>query len=85
MLLFDDNKIQMIRKPGKIRKKKPVACTGEGKRLEGNIREGSGESKTGTVLELSLKYRLQNATLLKLDSCFLQIWKEYYIVRIILF
>ena len=32
MLLFDDNKMKMTRKPGKKRKENPVACTGEDKR-----------------------------------------------------
>ena len=48
MLLFDD-KLKMVKKPGKKQKKNPVGCTGEGKRWEGNIREG----KTETVLQLS--------------------------------
>ena len=32
LLLFDDNKLKMARKPGKILKEKPVECTGEDKR-----------------------------------------------------
>ena len=32
VLLFDDNKIKMARKPGKEKKENPVRCTGEGKR-----------------------------------------------------
>jgi len=32
MLLFNDNKIKMARKPGKKQKENPVGCTGEGKR-----------------------------------------------------
>ena len=31
LLLFDDNKIRMARKPGKKQKGNPVGCTGEGK------------------------------------------------------
>jgi len=55
--LFDDNKIKIARKPGKKPKENLVACTGEGKRWKGNIREGSRECKTRTVLELSLAVR----------------------------
>ena len=55
LLLFGDNKIKMARKPGKKPKKNPV--TGKGERLKGNIREGSREDKTGTILELSLEVR----------------------------
>ena len=48
MLLFDDNKMNMARKPEKIKKANPVGCTtGEAKIWKGNIREG----KTGIVLE----------------------------------
>ena len=32
LLFFDDNKIKMVRKPGKKQKKNPVGCTGEGKK-----------------------------------------------------
>ena len=32
LLLFDDIKVKMERKPGKKQKKNPVECTGEGKR-----------------------------------------------------
>ena len=32
MLLFDDNKVNIARKPGKKRMVNPVGCTGEGKR-----------------------------------------------------
>ena len=53
LLLFNDNKIRMARKPGKKQKENPVGCTGESKRWKGNMREG----KTETVLELSLKVR----------------------------
>ena len=45
LLLFDDNKITMARKPGKKMKENPVGYTGEGTRWKGNVREG----KTGTV------------------------------------
>ena len=42
----------------KIARKKqnenPVGCTGEGKILKSNTREGSREGKTGTVFQLSL-------------------------------
>ena len=48
-MLFDDNKIKMTRKPGKKQKENTVGCAGEG-----NIRKGSREDKTGTVLDLSL-------------------------------
>ena len=50
LLLFDDKKITIARKPGKKQKENTVGCTGEGKLLKGNNREG----KTRTVLELSL-------------------------------
>ena len=42
--LFDDNKIKMARKPGRIWKGNPVGCNGEGKRRNGNIREGKTRS-----------------------------------------
>ena len=32
LLLFDDNKVKMARKPGKIWKENPVGGTGKGKR-----------------------------------------------------
>ena len=32
MLLFDDNKVKMARKPGKKQQENPVECTGEGTR-----------------------------------------------------
>ena len=32
MLLFDDNKVKMVRKPGKKQKENPVGCAGESKR-----------------------------------------------------
>ena len=48
----------MARKPGKKQKEIPVGCTGKGKRLKGNIREGLREYMTGTVLELSLEITL---------------------------
>ena len=32
LLLFDDNKIKMARKPGKKQKENPVGFTGKGKR-----------------------------------------------------
>ena len=31
LLLFDDNKVRLARKPGKNQKENPVGCTGEGK------------------------------------------------------
>ena len=40
LLLFDDNKIKVARKPGKKQKQNPVGCTREGKRPKRNIREG---------------------------------------------
>ena len=55
MLLFDDDKIKMTRKPEKKEKENPVRCIGEGKKRKRNIREVSREGKTGTVLELSLE------------------------------
>ena len=39
--------VKMARKPGKKETENPVGCTGEGKRLKGNIRQG----KTETVFE----------------------------------
>ena len=54
LLLFND-KIKMARKPGKKQKEDPVGCTGEGKRWEGNIREGLRKVKTETVMELNLE------------------------------
>ena len=54
MLLFDDNKVKMARKPVKKQKENPVGCTGEGK-YEKEIREGYREDKTGTACMLSLK------------------------------
>ena len=39
VVVFVDNKIKKARKPGKKQKENPVVCTGEGKRLKGNIRE----------------------------------------------
>ena len=38
LLLFDDNKVKMTRKPGKKRKKNPVRSTEEGKIWKGNKR-----------------------------------------------
>ena len=55
MWLFDDNKIEMAREPGKRRIENLVGCTGDGKRWKGNINDGPREGKTGTVLELSLE------------------------------
>ena len=53
MLLFDDNRVKMARKPGKKQKENPVGCTGERKRWKGNIKEGSSrEGNTGTAIEL---------------------------------
>jgi len=58
LFLFDDNKVKMARKPGKKQKENPVGCAaGEVKRRKGNIREGSREGRTETVLELSLELR----------------------------
>ena len=50
LLLFDDNKIKMAKKPGEKQKENPVGCTWEGKTWKGNIREGSREGKTWTVM-----------------------------------
>ena len=47
----------MERKSEKKQKENPVGCTEKGKILKGNIREGSKEGKTGTVLELSFEVR----------------------------
>ena len=55
--MFDDNKINMARKPGKKQRENPVGCTREGKILKGNIRLELRECKTGTVLEFSLEVR----------------------------
>ena len=55
--MFNDNKIKMARKPGKKQEENPVDYTGEDKRWNGNIREGSREGYTGTVLELNLEVR----------------------------
>ena len=57
LLLLDNNKIKMARKPEKILKKNLVMWTGEGKRWKGIIRKWSKEGETGTVLELSLEVR----------------------------
>ena len=54
LLLHDDNKIKMARKPGKKQKENRVGCIGEGKRWKGNI----GEGMTGTIFELSLEVTL---------------------------
>ena len=53
LLLFDNNKIKMARKPRKEQKENPVGCNGEGERWKRNIRQG----KTRTVLELILEVR----------------------------
>ena len=42
-------RLKIARKPGKKQKENPVRCTGECKTWD--IREGSREGKTGTVLE----------------------------------
>ena len=42
MLLFDDNKIKMARKPGKKKKENPVGCTRKVKD-EREVREGYGK------------------------------------------
>ena len=39
LLLFDDNKIRMARKPGKKLKKNPVRCTRESNCLGGDVIE----------------------------------------------
>ena len=51
MFLSFDDKIKMTKNTGKKQKENLVGCNGEGKRWKGNIREGSGEGKTGTALE----------------------------------
>ena len=56
-LLFDDNKINMARKPGKKQKENAVGCNREGKSSKGNVSEELRECKTGTVLEVSLEVR----------------------------
>ena len=38
LLWFDSNKMKMARKIGTKQEENPVRCTGEGKRLKGNIR-----------------------------------------------
>ena len=50
LLLFDDNKIKVARKPGKKQKQNPVGCTREGKRPKRNIREGYKAGKTLVTL-----------------------------------
>ena len=69
LLLFDDNKTKMTRKPGKKQKENSVWCTGEGKRWKGNVREGSRENKTGTVLGLSLEVKWPLWVRLALQRC----------------
>ena len=54
LLLLDDVKMKMARKPGKKQMENPVGCTREGKRRKGCIREESRKDRSGTVLELSL-------------------------------
>ena len=44
--MFDDNKTNMARKPGKKQRENPVGCSGESKD-EKEIREGYREDKTG--------------------------------------
>ena len=46
LLLFDDNKIKMARKPGKIWKENPVGCTREDKK---KIREDHRKFKMETA------------------------------------
>ena len=38
LLLFDNNKVKIVRKPGKKQKENPVGCTGESERLKGSKR-----------------------------------------------
>ena len=57
LLLFDDNKIKMSRKPVKKQKENPVGYIGKGKIWKGNVRNGSRDGKTGIVLELNLEAR----------------------------
>ena len=47
---------KLAKKPGKKQKENRLGCTGEGKRLKGNLREGSKEGKPRTVLKLSYIY-----------------------------
>ena len=54
LLLLDDNKIKMTRKPVEKQNKNLVGCTGEGKGWKENIWEWSWEAKTGIVSELIL-------------------------------
>ena len=51
LLLFDNNKIKMARKPRKKPKENQVWCNKEGKWWKEHIREG----KTGAVVELNLQ------------------------------
>ena len=53
LLLFDYNGIQIVRKPGNIKKGNPGADVYEKR----NTREGSKKDKTETVLELSLEMK----------------------------
>ena len=52
-LLFDDNKVKMIRKPGKKQKENPVGCTGEGKRLKGNKRRVQFIEQNVSLIDLN--------------------------------
>ena len=48
LLLFDNNKVNMVRKPRKKQKENPVGCTGE-RKDEKEIREEYREDKTETA------------------------------------
>ena len=48
LLLINNIKLKMARKPGKKHEENPVGCTGEGKRWKGNKRRVR-EDKTGTA------------------------------------
>ena len=45
LLLYDDNRIKITRKPRKKQKENPVGCTGKGKRRKENIGGGYREGK----------------------------------------
>ena len=57
LLLFDDDKIEIARKPGKKQKGNQVGYIGDSKRWIGNIRKGYREGKTVTVSVFSLEVR----------------------------
>ena len=71
------NRMKMARKPGKKQKENLVRLSGEGNTCYGNIREGSREDKTGTVLEVRWPYTTVNKVRCKggHDVCTKPDWK----------